>query len=582
MPLNDLLATIRDKLYHNIPEDQIISDIRTYAESHGHPNLPEERLKSLIFFAATSHDLVPAPQIADAVAQDPEPDPEPGTCPDPAGGVGAATLVPDTPDLDENARRRVADPAWQDAISRGEFDTKMFDWSEFGVANRLHSLVYRTIIHVNEFRPPWFCWNGKYWEKGEHHLMRIYARMMDDLEEEAENMEDNFKEARLKAVRKYRTHAKAQAVLNILKNYPDITRETADLDISPALLNLPNGTYDLHDDRLAPHYGYDYITRMAETPFCSTAGCPHFMRFLEEVLPDPDVRGFLQQYMGYCLTGRIDIHSILFLVGKGANGKSVFLSVMRHIFGPYAKYANPDILLEGSNNSSKDFQKAELKGARLVLCEELAEDARMNEAVLKALTAGAPRKCAFKFKDYFEYVPTDHWVVATNYLPTIRGMDAAIRRRVLIVPFSVTIPEGRRDPQLTDRLNAEAPGILQWLIQGYRVFKANGGLIIPDAVTEAVEDYKIESDPLNWFFEAYIEMVPNNPEAVVSIADLYAYYVQCGEDAGIPKKGLLNMRSFSRSVFARPEVGKGRNGKMRFFRGIKKTFNLAPQQRYIH
>lgn len=578
MPLNELLSTIRDKLYHNIPEDQILSDIRAYAESHGHPNLPESRLKSLIFFAATAPCSVP---VVPEIPQDIEPDPEPGACPDRQCSTSGSAPVPDTPTLDEYAQKRANDPSWEDAISRGEFDTKMFDWSEFGVANRLHSLVYRTVIHVNEFRPPWFCWNGKYWEKGEHHLMRIYARMMDVLEEEAENMEDNFKEARLKAVRKYRTHAKVQSVLNLLRNYPDITCEAADLDTDPILLNLPNGTYNLQNDRLGPHYGYDRITRLADTPYCSAAGCPHFMQFLEEVLPDPDVRRFLQRYMGYCLTGRVDIHSILFLVGKGANGKSVFLSVMRHIFGPYAKYANPDILLEGTNNSSKDFQKAELKGARLILCEELAEDARMNEAVLKAITAGAPRKCAFKFKDYFEYVPTDHWVVATNYLPIIRGMDAAIRRRILIIPFSVTIPEGRRDPQLTDRLIAEAPGILQWLVQGYRDFRAEGGLVVPDAVTEAIEDYKIESDPLNWFFEAYIEMVPNNPEAVVSIADLYAYYVQCGEDAGIPKKGLLNMRSFSRSVFSRPGVGKGRNGKMRYFQGIKKTFNLPQQQAYF-
>jgi len=581
MPLNELLSTIRDKLYHNIPEDQIISDVRAYAEAHGHPNIPEHRLKSLIFFAATSSESSPEQPLTDSIS-DLEPDPEPGTCAYPPAPTTVLEYTPDAPVLDENAQKRAADPAWRDAITRGEFDTKMFDWSEFGVANRLHSLVYRTVIYVNEFRPPWFCWNGKYWERGEHHLMRIYARMLDDLEEEAEHMEDNFKEARLKAVRKYRTHAKVQAVLGLLKNYPDITCDNSDLDTDPILLNLPNGTYDLHADRLGPHYGYNYITRIAETAYCSTAGCPHFMQFLEEVLPDPEVRGFLQQYMGYCLTGRVDIHSILFLVGKGANGKSVFLSVMRHIFGPYAKYANPDILLEGSSNSSKDFQKAELKGARLILCEELAEDARMNEAVLKALTAGTPRKCAFKFKDYFEYIPTDHWVVATNYLPIIRGMDAAIRRRVFIIPFSVTIPEARRDPHLTDRLNAEAPGILQWLVQGYRTFRTNGGLTTPAAVIEAIEDYKIESDPLNWFFEGYVELVPNNPEALIAIADLFSYYIQCGEDAGIPRKGLLNMRSFSRSIFARPGVGKGRNGKMRYFQGIKKTFNLPQQQRYIH
>lgn len=581
MPLNELLSAIQDKLYHNVPTDQIVNEVRTYAAEHGKPDLPDDQIKSLISFAATLLVSPPDPSPEDP-EPNPDPDPAPGTCPQTPGPDCAGRPIPDEPVLDEYARRRVNDPTWIDVIKRGDFNCEMYDWSEFGVANRLHSLVYRTVTYIREFNPPWFCWNGKYWERGEHHLMRIYARMLDDLEEEADKMEDNFKEARLKAVRRYRTHAKVQAILNLLRNYPDITCDNTELDTNPILLNLPNGTYNLETDTLGPHFGYNYITRLANTEYCSTAGCPLFMRFLEEVLPDYRVREFLQQYMGYCLTGRLDIHSILFLVGKGANGKSVFLSVMRHIFGPYAKYANPDILLEGSSNSSKDFQKAELKGARLILCEELAEDARMNEAVLKAITAGAPRKCAFKFKDYFEYIPTDHWVVATNYLPIIRGMDAAIRRRVFIIPFNVTIPEGRRDPYLTDRLIAEAPGILQWLVQGYRTYRANNGLQIPPAVIDAIEDYKIESDPLNWFFEGYVELTPNNPDSRIPISELYAYYLQCGSDAGIPRKELLNLRSFSRSVFARPGIGKGKTNATRYFLGIKPSFHLGEQQKHFY
>ena len=91
---------------------------------------------------------------------------------------------------------------------------------------------------------------------------------------------------------------------------------------------------------------------------------------------------------------------------------------------------------------------AMLRGARLVTSVETEEGKRWDEAKIKALTGGDRIQARFMRQDFFGYTPQFKLMIAGNYQPGLRGVDEAIRRRMHLIPFTVTIPEDDRDPAL--------------------------------------------------------------------------------------------------------------------------------------
>ena len=94
-------------------------------------------------------------------------------------------------------------------------------------------------------------------------------------------------------------------------------------------------------------------------------------------------------------------------------------------------------------------------------------------------------------QDFFTYLPAFKLVIAGNHKPGLRGVDEAIRRRFHLVPFTVTIAKPDRD--LPDKLRAEWPGILQWMIEGCLAWQRRGAEPARSC-GEATEAYLGEED----------------------------------------------------------------------------------------
>jgi putative DNA primase/helicase len=223
--------------------------------------------------------------------------------------------------------------------------------------------------------------------------------------------------------------------------------------------------------------------------------CPAFLRFLAEVTDeDVQLQAFLQRLLGYALTGSTREHGLFFLHGLGANVKSVFVSTVAGIFGDYHTTA-PIETFTASHSDRHPTDLAGLRGARLVTATETEEGRRWAEARLKTLTGGDKVAARFMRQDFFEYVPAFKLVIAGNHKPGLRSVDEAIRRRFHLIPFSVTIPAARRDPELGEKLKAEWPGILQWMIEGCADWQ-EFGLAPPAAVTGATAAYLEAEDAI--------------------------------------------------------------------------------------
>ncbi len=281
---------------------------------------------------------------------------------------------------------------------------------------------------------------------------------------------------------------------------------------------MSNGTIDLRSGLLRHHDPNDLITKIAPVDYDPAADAPVFQACLERVLPDPEVRMFLQQYAGYSLTGDITEQVIVIFHGNGANAKSTILRVLQDMLGDYARSAEPELLLV--RGGSHPTGVADLLGARMVVSSEIGDGRRLAEATVKQLTGGYRIKARFMRQDFFEFAPTHKMWVAANHRPEIRGTDFAIWRRVLIVPFTVTIPHDEQDRHLLERLQQELPGILRWAVDGCLMWQRQG-LSRPNAIMEATDSYRAEQDIIAAFLSDRCIM---DDGCCVSAADIFRAY----------------------------------------------------------
>jgi putative DNA primase/helicase len=340
--------------------------------------------------------------------------------------------------------------------------------------------------------------------------------------------------------------ASTVAAVERLSRADDRFRATADQwDADPWNLNTPGGVIDL---RLGTNFGHapeHYITRMtAVAAPMLKAECPLWHRFLDRITAgDEELQRFLARVCGYALTGSTREHALFFLYGTGANGKSVFIETVRGVVGDYAKVAPIEAFTAGSFDRHPT-EIAGLQGARLVTAVETNEGRAWDEAKIKALTGGDRVTARFMRQDFFEYTPQFKLVIAGNHKPALRNVDEAIRRRFYLVPFTVTIPPSERDHNLTEKLKAEWPGILRWMIDGCREWHKKG-LQAPKAVLDATEAYLDAEDAIGiWKAERCIEGKDRSEKSSALFSSWRAWCEKAGEIPGTQKK-------FSHSLEAR-------------------------------
>ena len=239
---------------------------------------------------------------------------------------------------------------------------------------------------------------------------------------------------------------------------------TEEWDADPWLLNTPGGVVDLTTGALRDHRREDRMTKLATaTP---ARRVPALVAFLGDVTGgDAELHG-LPAAHGRLLPYRLTTeHALFFLYGTGANGKSVFVNTLATILGDYATNAPMDTFME-TRRDRHPTDMAGLRGARFVSSIETEQGRRWDESKLKALTGGDKVSARFMRQDFFEFFPQFKLFVAGNHKPSIRNVDEAMKRRLHLIPFTVTVPPAKRDSRLPEKLLAERDGILAWAVEG--------------------------------------------------------------------------------------------------------------------
>jgi putative DNA primase/helicase len=208
-------------------------------------------------------------------------------------------------------------------------------------------------------------------------------------------------------------------------------------------------TVDLRTGLRKKHDPLDYITKIAAVaPAAPGTPAQLWFAFLEKVTDGNDeLIGFLQRFVGYCMTGHVHEQVLAFLWGTGGNGKGVFANTITGIMNDYALVAPMDMFME-SKNDRHPTEIARLKGVRLVVAFETQSGRAWDEKKIKSLTGGDKLTGRFMRGDFFDFMPTHKLMILGNHKPSLRNVDEAIRRRFLVVPFTVTTPSCQRSSDL--------------------------------------------------------------------------------------------------------------------------------------
>jgi putative DNA primase/helicase len=410
----------------------------------------------------------------------------------------------------------------------------------------------------------WLRWDGVRWK--EETTLLAYDCARETCREAANKCN---KSSQKKAIASAKTVA---AVERIARADRVISAEIERFDMLRYKLNTDSGTVDLKTGTISIPRRKDYLTQKAG---CAIAppGTPHpiWSKFLKRITTDNKyLIGFLQRFVGYCLSGDISEHVFVFAYGSGANGKGTFINTIVKIMGDYATVADINTFLD-SRNERHPTDVAKLRGARLAVAQEIQEGRSWDEQRIKAITGGDRQTARFMRQDFFDFDPAFKLFIAGNHKPRLRVIDEAMRRRMLLVPFTVQIPPKERDLKLMEKLEPEWPAILRWALDGYIEWQ-KVGLMAPAIVTSATNEYFESEDTFGQWIEDECTAEIGNQNKWDRFSELFESWTDYATKIGDPSG---SSKAFSEALSNRGFVAcrKGDN-RTRAFYGIRRKMDV--------
>lgn len=379
-------------------------------------------------------------------------------------------------------------------------------WNDTGMALRIVRESRGTIRYVVD-RGIWVRWTGKHWEDdaAAAEAQRIAKAVGVKLWDEMHAVGRAIPLPGVRFVMNAANRRAIDAAIALARSEPPVEVRSAAFDADADAMNVANGILNLRTRQLQPHDPAAMLTKLAGVQYVPGSACPKWIAFIDAVTcGDKLLAGFLQRSFGLALSADQSEQRLWIHHGEGSNGKGTALAVLHRVFGTYAGPAPVEILLARRQDGDREIGVAKLAGKRLAFAQEADDGVRLSEATVKALTGSDPLTGRFLYQNNFEVMPTWHLHLAVNDRPSIRGTDHGIWRRVTLVPWLHTFTDAEKRPRavVEAELLAEGPGILNWLLDGYESWRADG-LRPPAAVDAATSEYRSESDSVRaWIADA--------------------------------------------------------------------------------
>ena len=309
--------------------------------------------------------------------------------------------------------------------------------------------------------------------------------------------------------------------------------------------------------------------------FDASASCPQFTDFLQQVLATDEYAGHagdhridvLQEFFGYTLLNDNRLQKLLVLCGNGSNGKSVVLHILTEMLG------RENVSHVSLEQLSGNFGLQPLLGKTANICGDLNELDGVAEGILKQLTGQDNVTVNRKNIDSITMRPAIKLIYSTNTLPRFKDRSQGVWRRLMVMPFNVSIPQDQQNSELSQTLESELPGILNWAIEGLRRLLRQGRFTECSVCRHATDEHRFDCDPLMQFVDECIEFRPRAEMPKNCMYDLYTHW--CEKSGRKPTA----KQTFSREFIKIEGVGERRETtgmRRRFFTGVFDINRVPP------
>jgi putative DNA primase/helicase len=413
--------------------------------------------------------------------------------------------------------------------------------TDLGNAERLVDL-HGDKLRFNYERGLWLIFTGKRWEWDTGgKIVKLAKETARSIYHEAGDEPD--KENRDALVK----HAKATESNQRIKGMIELARselaiKIEDLNRDQWLLNVNNGTIDLHTGELKPHDPADYQTYLIPIDYEPGVASKLWHDFLYRIFDDNEgLITYVKKSLGYCLTGSQEEQALWFLHGPGSNGKTTLTGIIIDILGDYAIEVDPLAFVADKNaRTGPNEAIASLYNKRFSAATEVKTGMTLDVAILKRMTGGEQLRNERKFEHGFNFKPTHKLWLSGNHEPRITDTTNSIWNRLKYVPFRVTIDEKERIKGLREKIvRGNSPAILSWLVEGCLLWQSEG-LGEPPEVREAIQAYRESQDILHDFLTECCLL--KNSESI-PVADLYREYKTWTEKNDVKPVGKTTFNS---------------------------------------
>lgn len=328
-------------------------------------------------------------------------------------------------------------------------------------------------------------------------------------------------------------------------------------------INLQNGLFNLDTFKLEPHRRDLYFTNQLAFEYSPDADCPAFRRFLNTSLTDEagvtdhEMIALVQEALAYSMTARTDLKSSFWLVGKPDSGKSTLISFIRSLMG--SLHATIDLNQLAENR----FMLASIVGKRVVTFTEADSNSFIPDALYKAMVGGKDELFVdVKNKPGISFVPEAKFWWGMNKAPRFNDRTGATLNRLRVILFDRSIPVEERILNLDTLLEAERPGVFNWLMFGYQRLQRAGAFTRPARSERWREQYALENDTERTYANDRLDF---DTAAHMSSQELFKDYQAWCSEYGFKAKNMQQVAPEWRRLGL---VSRGNNGRV-FWHGAR-------------
>lgn len=404
----------------------------------------------------------------------------------------------------------------------------------------------------------------------------VQGRAMDFIKDEATRIarmaDDRDREETTAEYRRYANKAGVNNLTHLAS--VELLAKAEDFDPDDYAMCASNGWVNLRDGNLQRHDPAKRFSMTCSASFARDRVAPVWQKTVKEVFTgDTDLMSYFQRAVGYSVLGGNSEQVLFICHGAGANGKSLLLETIKNVLGSYAQSMPISTLMRGKlNPSGANPEIARLRGIRFALASETEKGQRWSANNIKTLTGGDTVASRGLYQDMIEFKSKATIWVACNHKPEVDASDAAMWRRIRLIPFTRVFRQEEQDPELAEKLSEEGDGILNWIMQGLAMYRVQG-LAEPESVLHATSLYRNEMDSVQRFLNENATLDHKSRESVADVKEQYREW--CREEGLQP----LPASAFNAAL---EDMGcqQTKSGNVRYWNGLKLEDSLEKDLRY--